>query len=222
MKSHFYVEPIERAPLLIKVCGMKSSTNISELSGLKPDMMGFIFYRESPRYVGHEFEIPYLDESIKKVGVFVNETLEEVLKMSDKHQLDIVQLHGNESPEMCQTIRDSSKLVIKAFPVGEFLPLKEMNEYVSSCDCFLLDTKTKDFGGSGQSFNWEVLQNYLFNKPFLLSGGIGEDDIDEIFAMEHPQLIGVDLNSRFEESPGVKDILKLEKFITKLKSKYNE
>lgn len=222
MKSHFYLEPIDRAPLLTKVCGMKLSSNISELSGLKPDMMGFIFYRESPRYVGDEFLMPSLDESIQKVGVFVNEELDYILLMTEKHQLDIIQLHGHETPEMCQAIRDSGKLVIKVFPVGDFLPLKEMNEYVSSCDCFLLDTKTKDFGGSGQSFDWEVLQNYLFNKPFLLSGGIGEDDLDEILAMDHPQLIGVDLNSKFEDAPGIKNIEKLERFISTLKSKNNE
>jgi len=222
MKTHFHIEQINRAPLLVKVCGMRSPDNIQKLAELEPDIMGFIFYPESPRYVGESFEIPSLAESVQKAGVFVNESVENVLATAEKYQLDIIQFHGQETPETCQAIRKAGILVIKAISVGDFLPLIEMNPYVDHCDCFLLDTKTESFGGSGRSFNWEILENYLFNKPFLLSGGIDEDDLGEILAMEHPQLIGVDLNSQFEISPGMKDIAKLEKFMSQLKSKIDE
>lgn len=222
MKSHFHIEQINRAPLLVKVCGMRSPDNIQELAKLEPDMMGFIFYPGSPRYVGEDFLMPSIGENIQKVGVFVNESTDIILAIAKKHQLDIIQLHGQESPETCQTIRSAGKLVLKVFSVGDFLPLKEMNTYVGACDCFLLDTKSESLGGSGRSFNWEVLENYLFNKPFMLSGGIGEVDLEDILSMEHPQLIGVDLNSKFEVSPGMKDIIKLEFFLNQLKSKTDE
>lgn len=203
----------------IKVCGMKYPENIREVSTLPIDYMGFIFYSKSHRYV-KQLDLDVLNSiphTIKKVGVFVNENLENILTAIHKYSLDAVQLHGAENKELCLQIKEEAKTkVIKAFPIMSSNNFKVTNTYEEAADLFLFDTKTDSFGGSGQKFNWHILHDYHGDKNFLLSGGIGLDDIKAIRKIRHPKMIGVDLNSRFEISPGMKDVALLLQFIEEL------
>ena len=199
---------------------MREPGNISSVVAVHPDFMGFIFYPKSKRFVGYEplpevlAEVP---DSVKKVGVFVNETVEKVLSVSDSWDLDAIQLHGGESPEFCKQIKDSGLIVLKAFSMDETFNFDVLEAYRKSCDYFLFDTKSQLPGGSGQKFNWQLLSQYQGDKPFLLSGGIGPDDADAIRKLSHPQLFGIDINSGFEISPALKDVAKIEKFILKVR-----
>ncbi|MDO9613377.1 MAG: phosphoribosylanthranilate isomerase, partial [Bacteroidota bacterium] len=190
--------------LKIKVCGMRDPENISGVVAAMPDYLGFIFYPKSKRFVGFESspemyaEIP---DSVKKVGVFVNESPEKVLEISKKWNLDVVQLHGDESPEYCRQIQDSGITVFKAFSVDESFDFAILKAYSGVCDYFLFDTKGKLPGGTGQKFNWQLLESYKLKIPFFLSGGISPDDLNTIREFIHPQQIGIDINSGFEISP---------------------
>lgn len=203
----------------IKVCGMKHAENISDLISLPIDMMGLIFYPKSPRYVSQldlsDFSTSH--PSVKRVGVFVNADLNEILEKVDQHHLDFVQLHGNESPALCEELGKRIS-VIKAFSIAQEGDLKQTKEYEGSCNYFLFDTKTPQYGGSGQKFDWQILDAYQGETPFLLSGGISENDILALKRIQHPMFYGVDLNSRFEIEPGLKNINLLEKFIKEIKS----
>ena len=212
----------------IKVCGMRDKENIESLIALKPNFMGFIFYNKSKRLVT-DFPKVKIPSTIKKVGVFVNETIEEVLNFVEKYQLDCIQLHGDESPEYCKKLLNSHlersrkinsdyvKLgIIKAFSVDENFDFNTTKQYENCCNYFLFDTKGNDYGGNGIKFNWEILQKYKGNIPFLLSGGISAKDVNEIKKINHPQLIGVDVNSGFEIKPALKDIEKLKEFKSNL------
>ena len=202
----------------IKICGMKYSENIKAVSVLKPDFMGFIFYPKSPRYVG-ALDISVLNEfpkTIKKIGVFVNENLENILTIAYKYKLDGMQLHGTELVEMCEKLKEVGYIVIKAFPIAEAYNFKVTKAYEGACDYFLFDTKTDAYGGSGVKFNWKMLDEYKGETPFLLSGGISADDAEDILKIEHPKFTGVDLNSKFEIKPGIKNVKLLEKFISQL------
>ena len=199
---------------------MKYPDNIRELSSLHPDFMGFIFYPNSPRYVGQldAGSLTSLPTSIKKTGVFVNENLENILTAISKYNLDAVQLHGADNKKLCRKIRQEAKtMVIKIFPIMDASNFRVTGDYEAVADYFLFDTKTDLYGGSGQKFNWNILQEYKGNKPFLLSGGIGADDVKAIRKIEHPKMIGVDLNSRFEIKPGLKNVALLSQFIEELK-----
>ena len=199
---------------------MKYPDNIRELSSLHPDFMGFIFYPNSPRYVGQldAVSLTSLPTSIKKTGVFVNENLENILTAISKYNLDAVQLHGADNKKLCRKIRQEAKtMVIKIFPIMDASNFRVTGDYEAVADYFLFDTKTDLYGGSGQKFNWNILQEYKGNKPFLLSGGIGADDVKAIRKIEHPKMIGVDLNSRFEIKPGLKNVALLSQFIEELK-----
>ncbi|MEN8137677.1 MAG: phosphoribosylanthranilate isomerase [Bacteroidota bacterium] len=202
---------------LIKVCGMRESQNIEELSELDIDMMGMIFYPKSPRYIE---KVPVLsgELNIDKVGVFVNSNSTEILEKVDEFNLNIVQLHGNEKADCCNDISDSGVVVMKAFGIDEGFDFSVLEEYERSVSMFVFDTKTKDYGGSGKKFNWNKLKEYKGNIPFLLSGGIGPNDIAEVLNFEHPKYAGVDLNSGFEIKPALKNIDLLKEFIKKYRN----
>ena len=199
---------------------MKYPDNIREVSSLHPDFMGFIFYPNSPRYVGQldAVSLTSLPTSIKKTGVFVNENLENILTAISKYNLDAVQLHGADNKKLCRKIRQEAKtMVIKVFPIMDASNFRVTGDYDEVADYFLFDTKTDLYGGSGQKFNWNILHDYHGEKDFLLSGGISPDDVKAIRKIEHPRMIGIDLNSKFEIKPGLKNVALLSQFIEELK-----
>ncbi len=206
--------------MLIKVCGMRQAKNIAQLSLLKPDYMGFIFYEKSLRFAG-EIITPQLLEtipkSIKKVGVFVNEDEKEVLNTSRYFGLDVVQLHGQESPEMCASLKRSGLEVWKVFHPNHEEEFPQTEKYEEVCDFFLFDTPSPQHGGTGKKFDLSFLQEYQGKTSFFLSGGIGSEDLESVLQFDHPKLIGLDLNSRFELEPAIKNIPLLQKFMDELR-----
>ena len=208
--------------LKIKVCGMRTPENISGVAFAFPDYLGFIFYPKSKRFVGFEplsDVLSIIPDSVKKVGVFVDEAPEKVFEIYRNWNLNVIQLHGNETPEYCQQIQDSGITVFKAFSVDDQFDFEILNAYSGVCDYFLFDTKGRLPGGSGKKFNWQLLENYKCDVPFFLSGGIGPEDIDTIRQFSHPKLFGIDINSGFEISPGLKDVEKVKNFISGIRSK---
>lgn len=205
----------------VKVCGMTNPVNIKLVSEANPDFMGFIFYPGSPRYVGEDPEIGLFQDvshNTKKTGVFFNDTNQRILDLSVRKGLDMIQLHGDESPESCLQLRSSGLKIIKAFNVGEDFNFETPGKYMPVCDYFLFDTKSETPGGSGKKFNWNRLEGYSLDKPFFLSGGIGPDDADYVKTFVNRGLFAVDINSRFETSPGIKDYVIVKKFIEKIKT----
>ncbi len=203
----------------LKVCGMRDKENIKALVDLKPDYIGFIFYDKSPRFVGEDFrqEISALvPEYIKKAGVFVNAETTYVTGKIEKYGLDLVQLHGRESAEYCKNLSKTGIRIIKAFSIDETFDFLLLEEYDKYCEFYLFDTKVPTYGGSGKKFDWKILEKYNYHKPFLLSGGIGIDDMDDLKMLKKIKMITLDINSRFEKSPGFKDIELIETFIKKL------
>lgn len=193
----------------IKVCGMKHPGNIAEVVGLEPDYLGFICYPASPRFID-ELQTIDAPKSILKTGVFVNESADKVEELIDKYHFDAIQLHGNESPDFCELFKNKV-IVIKAFGVDENFDFEQLEAYEGKADHFLFDTKTNKHGGSGLTFDWNLLNEYKLNTPFFLSGGLSLDNLAEIKNIDHPKFYGVDLNSKFEIEPGLKDIDKLKK-----------
>lgn len=222
--------------MVIKVCGMRDAQNIREVSQLGVDMIGMIFYPKSPRYVemqsSHAGIIPdYAKENINiksskspaRVGVFVDDMVQNIVTRVVNYHLDYVQLHGNEPREMCENLRLTLDpdirpgiKIIKAISVSDASDIQKYKEYVGAVDLFLFDTKCKTVGGSGRQFDWQVLEQYDGEVPFLLSGGIGPEDASRLHAFHHPKCIGIDLNSRFEIEPGVKDVEKLKGFLNEI------
>lgn len=208
--------------MIVKVCGMRDPQNINTIASLNIQWMGFIFYEPSPRFVEKEqTKLPLLietmqalPESIARVGVFVNASIEYILRMISTYDLNLVQLHGHESPELCQALQALGTKVIKAFPIKEVDDLKQTAAYRDVCDYFLFDTKTAQHGGSGLKFDWRILDNYHETVPFLLSGGIGIESKEDVRRFNHPHCVGVDLNSCFETAPGIKDYTRLHDFIS--------
>ena len=202
---------------MIKVCGMREAENIREVEALCIDWMGFIFWPKSSRYVS---ERPaYLPTRCKRVGVFVNEEVEQVKRIADDYELNFIQLHGSESPDYVQRLRmvcGNSIVTIKAFNIATIEDLETTKAYEGIVDYFLFDTKGKCVGGNGEKFDWSVLDNYVDETPFLLSGGIGPDDAGRVKMFHHSKCIGIDLNSRFEVKPGVKDVTALARFLEEL------
>ena len=201
---------------------MRDAENISELVKLQPDYMGFIFYGKSKRFVTSfpKVEIP---SSIKKVGVFVNESIDAIIEIVEKNKLDAVQLHGNETPEYCNQLRHSELVseshpmeIFKAFSVDDNFDFSKTDAYQKVCDYLLFDTKGKDYGGNGVKFNWQVLDNYKGELPYMLSGGITKDDSQAIVSFlrrqESNKCIGVDINSGFEIEPALKNIANIKEF----------
>ena len=195
----------------IKICGITEMKQLQQLDGLDIDFAGLIFYPESPRYVGDKLnkkEVKKADFDLKKVGVFVNPEMIDVLDAIDDYGLEVVQLHGDESPEMCEDL-SSEVEVIKAFRItGNEDIDKLVAPYDAVCDYYLFDTGglKESFGGTGQQFDWNILSKAKIEKPFFLSGGIGVEDAARVKAFKHPDLFGVDINSKFESAPGVKDM----------------
>ncbi|MGN6181434.1 MAG: phosphoribosylanthranilate isomerase [Mucilaginibacter sp.] len=203
----------------IKVCGLKYPENIRSVAGLAPDFMGFIFYDKTPRFAGGISAdiLNELSQTVIKTGVFVNESLPVINSLINKYGFNAVQLHGSESPEFCAELKDKVK-VIKAFGVNEDFNFEQLKSYAGNVDFFLFDTKTPIHGGSGKTFDWGLLDKYQLEVPFFLSGGISPENLEEIKKIKHPRFYGVDLNSRFETEPGLKDIMKLEKAFEVLKT----
>lgn len=197
---------------------MRDKDNIIQILSLKPDFIGFIFYEKSPRFVNylHDFSEIQFDSKVKKTGVFVNANEQEIMQKVKMYDLQAVQLHGNELPSLCNTLKARGLIVIKAIQIYSQEDFKEIDAYSSYIDYFLFDTKTKLYGGSGEKFDWSVLKEYKLETPFFLSGGLDIDDIDNIKQFNHPKLIGIDLNSKFELSTGIKDYNKLQKFIKQI------
>lgn len=205
----------------IKVCGMKNSENIEALAQLPIDYMGLIFYPKSPRYIEclEPSLLDVLPHTINRVGVFVNEDIQLVLKQIKKYNLNQIQLHGKESPEYCLECRNLSNVeVIKAFNVTSTQDFEQTKPYEDICQYFLFDTKTAQHGGSGLKFDWNILREYKGNIPFFLSGGISPEDIEAIKKISHKKLYALDMNSKFELEPGLKNITLLEQFINQLKN----
>lgn len=200
---------------------MREPANIRQVATLGIDWMGFIFYPKSPRYIAHEgFKMRRGEEGklpCRKVGVFVNAPLEEMLMATSDYQLDYLQLHGHESPDTCYALQKRGIAVIKAFAISSSEDLEKTNEYEGRVDYFLFDTQCEGFGGSGRSFDWSVLTAYQGETPFLLSGGISSDSMEAIRQFSHPHFAGIDLNSGFEIDPAMKDVERLKVFIAGLK-----
>ena len=199
--------------LKVKVCGMRDLENIQDVTALNPSYMGFIFYTKSPRNIGPEFVMPDLSNEVQKVGVFVDATFEKMLETARQHGLDVLQLHGKEAAEMCARLKSEGFQIWKAIPIASHLDFGQLGSYAECVDAFLFDTKGKAAGGNGYAFNWELLRNYKLQNPFILSGGIGPDDAKTILKLTDERLIGIDLNSRFETQPAVKDADLLKTFI---------
>ena len=229
----------------LKVCGMKYPDNIREVAALHPDYLGFIFHEKSARYFQNT--IPEIARSIKKIGVFVNTELQEVIETIKKHKLDAVQLHGTESPEYCLKLKrhyeekydevissketdcfalekksrnDGELEIIKVFSVKDQFNFDDLNPYELVCDYYLFDTKGKLPGGNGYTFDWNILKNYPSTIPFFLSGGIGINEFEDIKKFTNSKAskycYAVDVNSKFEREPGLKNIELLQEFKSQL------
>ena len=207
--------------MLVKVCGMREPENIETVAQLGVDMMGFIFYPKSPRFASQSVDRTAADKNVCRVGVFVNESVELISDKIQLFDLNAVQLHGNESRELCEQLHEQNGLlkVIKAISVSTAGDIQKYKEYVGAVDYFLFDTKCKTVGGSGQQFDWQVLENYDGDVPFILSGGIGPEDVERIRNFHHPKCIGIDLNSKFEMEPGLKDVEMLKTFLENIENK---
>lgn len=201
----------------VKVCGMTTPENLQAVAGLQPDMLGFIFFPLSPR---HAFDLAPealegLPASIQRVGVFVDSPLEELLTIVQNYRLNMVQLHGSESPGYVASVAGFLP-VIKAFPVAIVEDLNRTDAYEGLCEYFLFDTAGPKRGGNGLPFDWSILQAYRGATPFLLAGGIGPKHASQLANINHPKFAGVDLNSRFESEPGIKQIPVLSNFLQSL------
>lgn len=196
---------------------MKHTANREAVEKLPVDWLGFIFYPQSKRFIGETPEPRLFNTEKPKVGVFVDENAFEIMALAKNFGFSMVQLHGKENPQTCQMLKRQGLKIIKAFSVNENFDFETTQSYEKVADYFLFDTKTLLHGGSGQKFDWKLLDKYTGHIPFLLSGGIGPDDAEEILKINHPKLTGIDVNSGFEDQPGVKNIEKLEKFIAEIK-----
>lgn len=193
---------------------MRDSENIRAIEQTKADLMGFIFHPKSPRFVASLPE--YMPKKQKRVGVFVNASLEQILAKAQKFSLEYIQLHGDEPPAFCSELKNRGLKVIRAQRIANADDIFRAESY-NMADLMIFDTKTELYGGSGKKFNWQLLEDYKGCVPFLLSGGIRSDTFEEIKAFFHPQFAGIDLNSGFEISPALKDVGKLNNFIEKIK-----
>ena len=194
-----------------KVCGITQLKQLQQLDGLDIDFAGLIFFKDSPRYVGDKIkgdDLKNSDFDLKKVGVFVNADYDEIMKVVEDYGLDVVQLHGDESPDLCEELSEDVE-VIKAFKVKDSkVSIDEMvADYDEVCDYYLFDTASSEMeGGTGKQFDWKVLSKAKIEKPFFLSGGIGVDDVAKVKNFKHPDYYAVDINSKVEKEPGVKDM----------------
>jgi phosphoribosylanthranilate isomerase len=207
--------------LKLKICGMREPSNILEVAGLQPEYMGFIFYKKSPRCVPIDFKVPSeFPKTVKRVGVFVDEDLEQIISLVYQHQLDFVQLHGHESTVFCEKLKEQSIRVIKVFSVEDEFDFNVTKTYSDVADYFLFDTKGKYHGGNGQAFDWNLLHRYDQETPFFLSGGLSVDNITNVNTLKNLNLHAIDVNSGVENAVGLKNkerIANLKLEIEKLK-----
>lgn len=204
----------------IKICGMKFPKNILEIGALQPDFMGFIFYPKSKRFVGEDFSpksLEKLHDSIKKVAVFVNEDVNRIIEIQKQFSFDFIQLHGNETVAECEILKENNINVIKVFSVDPYFNFNEVVPYEKVCDYFLFDTKTPKYGGSGQPFDWELLENYTLSKPFILSGGLSIHTIGKLKFNKYPMLVGLDFNSQLEDTNTKKITEEVSELIEKIR-----
>lgn len=204
----------------VKVCGITTVEQMQALSQMNIDYVGMIFYRGSKRYAAEKlqnYKATIKDLTIKKLGVFVEEEELKIKQAIDDYGLYAVQLHGNESPEFCKSL-NCSTTIIKAFKIEDQTNVEKMiKPYHDSCDYFLFDTQTVNYGGSGKKFNWSILEKEKISKPFFLSGGIELEDVQKLKSFHHPFLYAIDINSRFELSAGIKDLNTVKKFSDQIK-----
>lgn len=195
---------------------MRNPQNITDIAALNPDYLGFIFYEKSKRYVGEDFDEAatyHLPKGIKKIGVFVNASMEYVLSKVKRYGLDLVQLHGEESPEFCRDLQRNNIPVIKVFAVGQTFDFSVLEPYKPHCNYFLFDTKGKEKGGNGMVFNWEVLKDYDNEKPFFLSGGLSLENVGKVKELQGLNIVAIDVNSGFEVAPALKDVEKVKQLM---------
>ncbi|MFZ2341066.1 MAG: phosphoribosylanthranilate isomerase [Bacteroidales bacterium] len=207
--------------LKIKVCGLTDPVNVQEIALISPDYMGFIFYPGSSRYIGDkpaDSLFRSVPSPIRKTGVFVNEKIQIIIDSVKMFGLDLVQLHGNEQAEYCGYLKNEGLTIIKAFGINNLSDFTIPEPYMDVCDYFLFDTNTAGYGGSGNKFDWARINKYLLDKPFFLGGGIGPEDAPLIKQLKHPHLFAVDINSRFETMPGIKEPEKVKDFINEIKA----
>lgn len=213
--------------MTIKVCGLRAPENIAAvLATAAPDIVGFVFHPASPRAVDVGGPLSAWIEAnsntfgqTQKAGVFVNASIEDILNNVHDYELDYVQLHGEESPEYCREIASYWRIstirqakLVKAFSIDADFDFEQTERFAVLCPLFVFDTKTAERGGSGKRFDWRLLEQYKGKTPFLLSGGIGPADVESVLALRHPRMVGVDINSRFETAPGVKDAAEVARF----------
>ncbi len=205
--------------MIVKVCGINDLNNFQALSKLPVDILGMVFYSNSPRSVRPDNENMANTISgmpVKKAGVFVDEDLNQITKIARKFNLTHIQLHGNESPDTCRKLKNEFK-VIKAFRVGSRKDLEGIEQYKEVSDLFLFDTKGIQAGGTGVKFDWNLIMNLSLQVPYLLSGGIAAEDAERLAKLSLPGCVGIDINSCFEVKPGIKDISKVEYLLSKVK-----
>jgi phosphoribosylanthranilate isomerase len=198
----------------LKICGLKYKANIEQIAQLDVDYLGFIFYPKSKRDVGEDFDLPPINNKIKKVGVFVNANLNYIIEKVKKYNLNAVQFHGDETVEYCKLAKEQLPKIeiIKAFGIDEQFNFDTLTPYVNHCDYFLFDTKTKEYGGSGHRFDWKILEKYNHALPYFLSGGIGLEEVEQIKKLKL-NLFAIDVNSKFEIEPGLKDVELIDKLM---------
>jgi phosphoribosylanthranilate isomerase len=204
----------------IKICGLKHKTNLFDVVEAGVDYVGMIFYEKSPRYVLDSLypeDVWFLPDEVEKIGVFVNASFDEIKKYAKLYQLNLIQLHGNETPEVCKQLQNLGYGVIKAFGVDESFDFNRLKPYHTSVDFFLFDTKTSDYGGSGITFDWNILTNYTLDIPVFIGGGVSLENLNELLNFNFPFLYSVDMNSKLEIEPGLKDILKVQKAVELVK-----
>lgn len=207
--------------LRIKVCGMKFAENIAAVAMLEPDFMGFIFYSKTPRYAGEMLDaaqLRTLPASIRRVGVFVNETTEIIVQQALRFGLDLVQLHGDETPAQCAGLRAAGLPVMKAFAVSGAFDFAKLTAYAPYCTYFLFDTAGEGRGGNGTTFDWNILREYSLAVPYFLAGGLDISHLETLRDLQLPGLFAIDLNSRFEMAPGEKDVVLLGQMLSGLRS----
>lgn len=202
--------------LSIKVCGLRDNRNIEEVAALSPDILGFIYHEASPRFVGNNFRCKSY-EKIHKAGVFVNPSIDNIQLVIRFNPLDIIQLHGDETPEFCESIKRLGARVWKAFQLDGHFDFEKLRPFLDSCDVFLFDTKSEHYGGSGLKFDWKILESYPFQKDYFLSGGLSLEDLPALKTLNMKHLSGLDLNSKFEIEPGIKDIKKIKTFLHEIR-----
>lgn len=194
--------------MIWKVCGMRDRENIEAILGLKPNLMGFIFYPKSKRYVGENPQI-LRDVDFRttgKVGVFVNEPIDSIQFKADAFGLDFLQLHGDEDIDYVRQLAEDGRKIIRVARIGERMPVDQLREEQEYVQYFLFDTQTSAYGGSGRVFDWRLLGAYQLERPFLLSGGLGHENINEVLQLDHTRLAGIDVNSKYEIAPALKNV----------------